>query len=169
VFEVGDTVVHPSYGAGVVVDIRALHTLGRDGRRYYSIRLLSQPETVVMVPLKDETEVGLRSPMGSAKLQRLWGVLSDDPGELPSDYRKRYAILKEKIDTGDMLEIARVLRDLAWRREERRKLTTRGKRLYETGMELLASEVAGAQGEDYAAAEAEISAQLAATVARLSA
>jgi CarD family transcriptional regulator len=168
-FEVGDTVVHPNYGAGVVVDIRALHTLGRNGRRYYAIRLLSQPETTVMVPLEGEEEAGLRLPMGRARLERLWRILRDDPAELPSDYKKRYAMLKEKVDTGDMLEIARVLRDLAWRREERRKLTTRGKRLYETGMELLASEVAGAQGRDYDAAQAEISAQLDATVARLSA
>lgn len=168
-FEVGDTVVHPNYGAGTVVNIRELHSLGRNGRRYYSIRLLSQPETTVMVPLDDEERAGLRLPMGRAKLERLWGILRDDPTELPSDYKKRYAMLKGKVETGDMLEIARVLRDLAWRREERRKLTTRGKRLYETGMELLASEVAGAQGRDYDAAEADISARLAATVARLSA
>jgi CarD family transcriptional regulator len=168
-FEVGDTVVHPSYGAGIVMDIRELHTLGRDGRQYYSIRLLSQPETMVMVPLKDEEKTGLRYPMGRARLERLWGILRDDPSELPSDYKKRYAMLKEKVETGDMLEVARVLRDLAWRREERRKLTTRGKRLYEAGMELLASEVAGAQGRDYEAAQADIAAQLAATVARLSA
>lgn len=168
-FAVGDTVVHPSYGAGVVVNIRALHTLGRDGKRYYSIRLLSQPETTVMVPLEDEEKAGLRLPMGRARLERLWTILRGDPTELPSDYNKRYVMLKEKVETGDMLEIARVLRDLAWRREARRSLTTRGKRLYETGMELLASEVAGAQGRDYDAAQAEISAQLAATVARLSA
>ena len=62
-FEVGDTVVHPSYGAGTVVKIRELHTLGRDGRRYYSIRLLSQPETTVMVPLEAEEKAGLRLPM----------------------------------------------------------------------------------------------------------
>jgi CarD family transcriptional regulator len=168
-FEVGDTVVHPSYGAGKVINIRELHTLGRDGKQYYSIRLLSQPETTVMVPLDDEQKAGLRLPMNRARLERLWRILSDDPNELPSDYKKRYAMLKAKVETGDMLEIARVLRDLAWRREERRKLTTRGKRLYETGMELLASEVAGAQGRDYDAAQAEISAQLADTVARLSA
>ena len=60
---------------------------------------------------------------------------------------------------------ARAVRDLAWRREENKKLTKVGKRLYETGLEFLASEVAGVQGSDVDTAEAQIAERLQASLA----
>jgi len=164
-FKVGDTVVHPDYGAGVVTDVKDIAFLGNEKKRYYSIELLSQRETTVMVAVRNEEKVGLRSPIAGPKLQRLWRILRAGPRTLPSDHNKRYALLKEKLQDGDILELAKVLRDLAWRQEERQGLTMRGKRLYEESLELLASEVAGAQGSEFDIAEAQISDRLAASIA----
>ena len=164
-FKVGDTVVHPGYGAGVVTDVKEMAFLGNERKRYYSIELLSQPETTVMIAVRNEEKIGLRSPISQSKLKRLWRILRAGPRTLPSDHNKRYALLKEKLHDGDILEIAKVLRDLAWRRENRRSLTTRGKRLYEESLELLASEVAGAQGSEFDIAEAQIADRLAASIA----
>ena len=164
-FKVGDTVVHPDYGAGVVTDVKDIAFLGNKKKRYYSIELLSQPETTVMVAVRNEDKIGLRAPISLSKLSRLWRILRAGPRTLPSDHNKRYALLQQELHNGDVFEIAKVLRDLAWRQEESQGLTMRGKRLYEESLELLASEVAGAQGSDFAIAEAQISDRLAASIA----
>jgi RNA polymerase-interacting CarD/CdnL/TRCF family regulator len=94
----------------------------------------------------------------------VWRILKDDPRPLPSNYRKRYALLDEKFDSGDALKIAGATRDLAWRKENERKLTIRGKQLYDRGMAFLAGELAGVQGSDVEAAEAEIAERLEASI-----
>jgi CarD family transcriptional regulator len=164
-FKVGDTVVHPDYGAGVVRDVKNIAFLGNEKKRYYSIELLSQPETTVMVAVRNEEKVGLRSPISQSKLERVWRILRASPRTLPSDHSKRYALLKEKLHDGDIFEVARVLRDLAWRQKDRQSLTMRGKQLYEESLELLASEVAGALGSEFALAEVQIAERLTASIA----
>ena len=69
-------------------------------------------------------------------------------------------MLQGKLDGGDVLKTAEAVRDLAWRREERRRLTIRGKRLYKRGMALLAGEIASVGGSDLQAAEHSISVAL---------
>jgi RNA polymerase-interacting CarD/CdnL/TRCF family regulator len=156
VFQEGDTVVHPDYGAGIVTEIRALKFLGNEEKRYYSIKLLGEPKTVVMVPVKNEAKVGLRPPVRPSRLSRIWRVLRSDPNKLPSNYKKRQQMLQERLHNASAVEVARVLRDLAWREERKRGLTVRGKRLYRKGMKFLAGEVAGAQGTEYSAAKSQI-------------
>jgi CarD family transcriptional regulator len=155
-FRIGDRVIHPSYGVGTVIEIEERHTLG-NSKRYYSIELLGQPETIVMVPVGAEERVGLRHPVPAARLGQVWHVLQGDPNELPSNHDKRCELVLEKLHGGDVLKIAEVVRDLAWWREEKRRLTIRGKRLYDRGMALLAGEVASARGGDLQAAEHQIS------------
>lgn len=154
-FKTGEWVIHPAYGAGIVTEIKETHTLGR-AKRYYSIQLLGQPETIVMVPVGTAEEIGLRCPIPRSKLTRVWHILRSDPKTLPSKHDERYAVLKEKLHAGDVFKLAEVLRDLAWRREEKRRLTLRGKRLYDEGMMLLSSEIASAQGSDVDAAQDQI-------------
>ena len=158
-FQVGDRIVHPNYGVGTVTEIKQRHTLGSD-RRYYSLELMNEPGTVVMVPVGAEKRMGLRRPIAKAKLGGVWRVLGDNPNELPSDHDERCALLDEKLGGGDVLKIAETVRDLVWRREERRNLTIRGKRLYERGMALLAGEIASVQESDLLAAEASITSAL---------
>jgi CarD family transcriptional regulator len=164
-FRVGETVVHPDYGAGVISEIKERHSLGT-GRRYYSIELLGDPGTTVMVPLANEKKVGLRQPIAKTRLSRLWRVLRAEPQALPDEHKKRYAVIEDKLQDGDVFQIAEAVRDLAWRREEKRHLTTVGKRLYETSLGFLASELAGVQGSDVDTAEAQIAARLQTRIAR---
>jgi CarD family transcriptional regulator len=156
-FRVGDKIIHPSHGAGVVTEIKELGFFGRQSKPYYSIELLSEPGTVVMVPVKDADRVGLRRPMSSSQLRKLWHRLREEPNELPSDHKERYSVVRTAIEDGDVFQIAEVLRDLWWKDYNVRKLTTEGKRLYAKGMRLLASEVAAIQNSDLTEAEARIS------------
>jgi RNA polymerase-interacting CarD/CdnL/TRCF family regulator len=122
-----------------------------------------------MVPVGKEDNFGLRPPVPKDRLSRLWRILRAKPEDLPSDHKKRYAVIEEKLQDGDFFQIAEAVRDLAWRREEKRRLTTVGKRLYETGLGFLASELAAVQGSDVDTAEAEISEKLEASVANAAA
>ena len=155
-FRIGQTVVHPEYGAGRIQEIRTLSSLGDSEREYYAIRLIGDPDTVVMVPLEREEEVGLRTPIPEEELSSVWRVLRARPSELPSNYKRRCSMLEEKLDEGGLEAMAEVVRDLAARREAERRLTVRGKRLFEEAMRRLVSEVAGAEGSDFRTAESEI-------------
>lgn len=156
-FQVGDNIVHPGYGAGVVVEIKALEALGRGKKSYYSIDLLSDPGTLVMVPVRDAEKVGLRPPIALSKISQVWRVLGSDPEVLPSDHKERYAVILDKLHGGEPLRIAEALRDMARRRDEKRALTTEGKRLYDRAMKLLSAEIAVSQGSDPSTAESKIS------------
>jgi RNA polymerase-interacting CarD/CdnL/TRCF family regulator len=155
-FRIGDAVIHPSYGVGTVTEIKKRHTLA-SGKQYYSIELLGDPGTVVMVPVGAEERMGLRPPIAESQLGQVWRVLTSDPNELPSDHDERCELLNNKLCGGDVLKIAEAVRDLAWRKEEKRHLTIRGKRLYERGMALLAGELASIRGDDLQVVEYQIS------------
>jgi CarD family transcriptional regulator len=156
VFQVGDTVVHPGYGAGKVVDIEKLSCLGSD-KSYYSIKLLDGSETQVWVPVQDAEKKGIRPPIASSQLSEVWRLLRAQPKTLPSDHQQRYGIVRQKLENGDVLQIAEALRDLSWKDYHVRSLTSEGKRLYDKAMKLLATEVALVRGSDPDRVESQIS------------
>lgn len=154
-FDVGDKVFHPVHGAGHVVEVRERRSLGR-ARSYYSIELLGQPKTLLMVPVGGAQDIGLRASIPQSELKQVWGVLRADPEVLPTDHEQRYELLRARMRGGDALEIAAALRDMAWREEQEHRLTKQGKRLYDESLMLLAGEVAITQDSDLSAAEAQI-------------
>jgi CarD family transcriptional regulator len=164
-FKIGDTIVHPDYGAGTITDIKELEFLDVEKKPYYSIQLLSQPETTVMVAVRNAGRMGLRPTVSQSRLSRIWRILRSQPKKLPSDHNKRYEILKDKLHSGNAFRIAEVLRDLAWRKERKRKWTIRGKRLYDRGIEFLAGEIASTRHGDVDAAEYQISRTLSQSIA----
>ncbi|MBN1979671.1 MAG: hypothetical protein JW918_19930 [Anaerolineae bacterium] len=146
-FQVGDAVVHPAQGAGVVTDIEELRRRGQD-RSYYRIELTSPPRTSVMVPVSDADERGVREALSGSRLKRVWRVLAGVPQSLPDDFKTRRAALIGKLSSGKARQVAEVLRDLAWRRRNENGLTTTERRLYRKGMDILAGEIAAAKGID---------------------
>jgi CarD family transcriptional regulator len=147
----------------VVTEIQERHSLG-PSRQYYSIELLGDSQTTVMVALGKEEDVGLRQPIPKSQLSRLWRVLRGEPQTLPDEHKERYAVIEGKLQDGDVFQTAEAVRDLAWYREGKRALTKVGKRLYETSLALLASELAGVQGSDVDTAEAQIAKRLEASI-----
>lgn len=158
-FKVGDAVVHPLRGAGVVtaVEERELHG---DSDEYISIDMMGEPTTRLMVPTEAAEEVGLRRAISKSRLGRLWRILKDDPEGLPDDHKKRYNYLRDKLSEGDTYEVAATVRDIAWRQQEEGRLTTVDKRIYDEGLSLLAGEIAATQGIKMSAAEKEINSRL---------
>ncbi|RLC67789.1 MAG: hypothetical protein DRI48_01375 [Chloroflexi bacterium] len=154
-FQIGDPVVHPVRGAGVVTGIEELQRHGKI-KAYYRIKLLGQTRTSLMIPVEGAAAKGLRRAIQQSKLNRVRRVLCADPQRLPANHKARYELVKSKLRTGDLLQVAEAVRDMAWRQRREGSLNTRGKRIYKRGIKLLAGEIAVALGVELDAGEAQV-------------
>jgi CarD family transcriptional regulator len=136
-FAKGDTIVHPSYGAGTVVSIQKQKIAGVE-REYYHIELVND-HGILMMPIDQAEAAGLRHAIGEPG--RFEQVLAQHPEHLDADHRKRQAELAERIHSGDAFQVAEAIRDLAWR-EQQEGLTERDSRLKAEAETLLAGEMA---------------------------
>jgi CarD family transcriptional regulator len=163
-FEVGEVVVHPVRGAGVIVGFEEFHREDGDSL-YYKIQLLGrQSETDLMVPVDNTESCGLRRAVSRSKLDSVWGVLQGEPERLPTNHKTRYRIVGDKLRTGDILQVAEAVRDMSWRqRWAENGLTGKGKRLYRRALALLAGEISGVLDVDQTEAERQIRHRLADT------
>jgi CarD family transcriptional regulator len=157
-FKVGDAIVHPTHGAGVIVGFKDFKDNG-SATRYYKIKLLKRTNTSLMVPVREVEDHGIRRAIAKNHLSRVWFVLNGEPQKLPDNYKSRHRLLEEKLDAGNILEIAEAVRDIAWRQHES-SLTDKGKQIYRRGMMLLAGELAAVQEIGLADAEAQVRAKL---------
>ena len=138
IFEVGDTVVYPHHGAGRILEIVEEDCQG-EPRRYYSIQILHNDMTV-MVPVDGLDKAGIRPVMSEHMVDEVLGVLRDDPTKMPSNWNRRVKHNRDKIKTGDALELADVVRNLALRDYEK-GLSTGEKQMYGKVKRILASEL----------------------------
>jgi CarD family transcriptional regulator len=139
IFELGDKVVHPAYGGGEITAIREKSFLNHSNQ-YYEIRVTNKNMTV-MVPVAQAQDLGIRRVSNTEALSEMWEILAKTPEELSNAYQERQDGIKERIRTGDFLEIARALRDLAGRQGDH-KLTQADKGLVDQAEAFLASELA---------------------------
>jgi CarD family transcriptional regulator len=154
-FKVGDAIIHPIRGAGIIVDLIKRQWHGND-KIYYKVELLSHPDTNLMIQTSAAERLGMRHAVSQSELKKVWRVLLAAPQKLPDDHKKRYAALDNKLHTGDVFQVAEMVRDMAGRRQEAGKFTTMGKRKYDEGISILAGEIAAVQGIDIDEAEAQV-------------
>lgn len=151
--------MHPARGAGIVVRVEERNWHGNSDL-YYRISLLGRQEISLLIPVNAAEALGLRPAISPSSLNRVWGVLGGVPNTLPADHKERYELLEDRLRTGDIFQIAAVVRDMAWRQHRQGRSTTVGKRIYEEGMALLAGEIAASQNTDVVDAESQIKARL---------
>ena len=154
-FDIGDAVYHPTNGAGVIARLQTMPTL-KKGQQFYRIRMLGRGRTVLMVPVKKAEELGLRKAVAREEIDHVLHILSGDPTELPKKHKRRYKVCQDKLDTADTIQIAEVVRDLAWRRHKHEKLNVPGRRIYKKAMNLLVGELAVAQDVSLQDAEEQV-------------
>jgi CarD family transcriptional regulator len=135
---VGDHVVYPHHGAGKVVKKEQKEILG-ETREYLTIKILHNDMTV-MVPCENAGRAGLRRVIGEEAVQQVLGVLRDDVSQMPKNWNRRFKHNREKIKTGDVMELAEVVRNLAIRENEK-GLSTGEKQMYTRSKKILASEL----------------------------
>jgi CarD family transcriptional regulator len=156
-YSVGDKVVHPGYGPGVIRDVERRQVIG-EAKRYYVIDMQAGGGTL-MTPVAGADEVGLRPAISHASVKRLYRSLTEPPRSLSEDFRERQTEVEEQLKTGDVFETARVLRDLAWHGQDH-GLTKRDMQLMQRAEELVAGEVALVKETEVKTAQDEVQAIL---------
>jgi len=138
VYEIGDHVVYPHHGAGQVVKKEEKTILG-ETREYLTIKILHNDMTV-MVPSCNAGKAGLRRVIDEDTVKKVIAVLTDDCSEMPKNWNRRFKHNRDKIKTGDIYELAEVVRNLAVREQEK-GLSTGEKQMYTRAKKILASEL----------------------------
>jgi CarD family transcriptional regulator, regulator of rRNA transcription len=148
-FEIGDSVVYPHHGAGRVLKKESKELFG-ETREYLTIKILHNDMTV-MVPCENACKAGLRRVIDEETVQKVLAVLRDDCSEMPKNWNRRFKHNRDKIKTGDIYELAEVVRNLAIR-EVDKGLSTGEKQMFVRAKKILASELMYAleKGEDEA-------------------
>ena len=149
-YEVGDNVVYPHHGAGVVLKKESRDMMG-ESRDYLTIKILHNDMTV-MVPCENAHRAGLRRVIDEEQVRRVIDVLTGEVSDMPKNWNRRFKYNREKIKTGDVYELAEVVRNLAIREWEK-GLSTGEKQMYTRAKKILASEFMYALDKDEVGAE----------------
>jgi CarD family transcriptional regulator len=134
----------------VVLKKETRELLGEE-REYLTIKILHNDMTV-MVPCENAGRAGLRRVIDPEQVQKVIDVLTGELSEMPKNWNRRFKYNREKIKTGDVFEIAEVVRNLAIREMEK-GLSTGEKQMYTRAKKILASEFMYALEKDEEGAE----------------
>ena len=149
-YAIGDNVVYPHHGAGKVLKKENKTVLG-ECREYLTIKILHNDMTV-MVPCENAAKAGLRRVIDDEAVAKVTAVLCDDVSSMPKNWNRRFKHNRDKIKTGDVYELAEVVRNLAIRESEK-GLSTGEKQMYTRAKKILASEFMYALDKDEEGAE----------------
>jgi len=145
VFDVGDKVVYPHHGAGTVEKKEVKVVLGEE-REYLTIRILHN-EMTVNVPVDNCEKVGLRGVIDLEMVEVVQKVLLGGSTEMPKNWNRRFKHNRDKMKTGDIFELAEVVRNLSLRDHEK-GLSTGEKQMFVKAKKILASELMYAKEMD---------------------
>lgn len=157
VFQIGDKIVHPMHGAGVVDEIvtRKVNGVLRD---YYSLKL-PVGGMLVMIPKESCGIIGVRSILSGDETEQVLCTISELKVEMDANWNHRYRANMERLKSGNLLEVAKVAKGLMLR-EARRGLSTGERKMLHSAKQILISEVGLAQSISYQEAEDRIEAAL---------
>ena len=136
-YNVGDKVVYPMHGAGVIDAIEEKEILG-EKQSYYILKMPG--EVKVMVPILTAEEHGIRNVIDKAEAEKVINVLEQDETEMEKNWNKRYRENIDKMKSGNIYEIADVVRNLSFKQKEKGLSTGEKKMLY-NAKQILVSEL----------------------------
>ena len=137
-FSIGDKVVYPMHGAGMVESIEEKQILG-ETRSYYIVRI-KHGNMQVMVPVNGAEAVGLRGIVGSPDLEAVYKELKAESTPMDENWNRRNRENMDKLKTGDLCRVAEVIRNLT-RVDRVKKLSTGEKKLLNNARQILSSEM----------------------------
>lgn len=138
-FHIGDRVVYPNHGVGIIEQIGS-RTLGTQAERYYLLNIKSS-NLKVTVPFHSVGAVGLRRVVRNGEIKKILDFLSDGGGASDADWKDRFKENSDRMRTGSLLEVAAVLKNLLVLKESK-SLSFREKKMLERARYLLVSELA---------------------------
>ncbi len=152
-FHKGDKVVYPHHGVAIIEDLQEQDFLGE--KRQYLILRLAHGDLTLKVPVDNTTEVGLRDVVSKREGKKVLDVLREDESKMPANWSRRFKTNVEKIRSGDIYQVAEVVRNLAIR-EKDKGLSAGEKRMLAKARQILISELTFAYDMTEEKAEAMI-------------
>ena len=137
-FNIGDKVVYPMHGAGVIEGIEEKEILGE--KRKYFIMRMPIGDMKVMVPVDNVEDVGVREIINNEDMDRVISILKGSKSSMPQNWNRRYRINMDRIKSGDIFEIAAVVRNLLMMDMEK-GLSTGERKMLSSAKQMLFSEM----------------------------
>ncbi len=144
-FKVGDKIVYPMHGAGTIESIEEREVLG-ETQKYYVMKM-PVGDIKVMIPTKNAEMIGVRDVIGNETAKGVLDVLSKNTTVVTSNWNKRYRDNMEKMKSGDIYEVAEVVRSLTFKQKEK-GLATGEKKMLLNARQILVSELVLAEATD---------------------
>ena len=157
-FQVGDKIVHPMHGAGVIDSIVTKKVNGVV-REYYILKL-PVGGMLVMIPTSNSEEIGVRPVVDKDEADRLFASMPDIEVDMTQNWNRRYRENMMRIKSGDLLEVAKVVKGLMLRDVDR-GLSTGERKMLHSAKQILISELVLSQNTSYEDVEARINTALA--------
>ena len=144
-FNLGDKVVYPMHGAGVIETVEQKEILG-EVKSYFVLKM-PIGEMKLMIPVDNVNNIGLRDIIDKCAVEKVYAILMQNAEINDSNWNKRYRDNMVKMKTGDIFEVAQVVRDLTYRDREK-GLSTGEKKMLVSAKQMLVSEIALSTNED---------------------
>ncbi len=144
-FHIGDKVVYPNHGVGIIEQISS-RTIGATVEKFYLLKIKSS-SLKVMVPFSNVNTVGLRRVVRNGEVQKILDFLTDGECNNNADWKYRFKENSERMRTGSLLDVAAVLKSLLVLNQTK-PLSFREKKMLERARYLLVSELSLAKGLD---------------------
>jgi len=150
VFKIGDEVIYPQHGAAVVQGRETKEAFGQ--QREYLVLRMAHGNLTVMVPTDNTDDVGLREVINEEEIADVFEVLAKKEARMPTNWSRRFKNHSEKLRSGDIYQLAEVVRNLSIR--DRDKGLSHGeKRMLIRARQILVSELTFALKVDEETAE----------------
>jgi CarD family transcriptional regulator len=149
-FDVGDKVVYPHHGAAIIEKREKRLAFGE--RTEYFVLRLAYGDLTLMVPVANATEIGLREVINDEEVEEVFAVLRKKEARMPTNWSRRFKNHVEKLKSGDIYQVAEVVRNLTIR-EGDKGLSAGEKRMLARARQILVSELTFALDVDEEAAE----------------
>lgn len=138
-YKVGDKVVYPMHGAGVIEAIEEKEVLG-ERRQYYILRL-PVGDMKVMIPISGSGNgIGLREVIDDDGVEKVMSILGEESTTMSGNWNRRYRANLEKIKSGDIYKVAEVVRNL-FKRDKEKGLSSGERKMLESARQILLSEL----------------------------
>ncbi len=137
-FNIGDKVVYPMHGAGIIEAVEEKEVLGE--RQNYYIMRMPIGDMKVMIPMNNAGGVGLRQIIDEEGVAQVMSILSGEKSIMSQNWNRRYRANMEKIKSGDIFEVSEVVRNLSIRDREK-GLSTGERKMLDNARQILISEL----------------------------
>ncbi len=137
-FVIGDRIVYPMHGAGIIEQIEEKQILG-EIRKYYILKVPCG-DMKIMIPVESCEGIGVRAVIAAEEITEVFEVLKAETTEMSNNWNRRYRENMEKLKTGDIYHVAEVVRNLM-RTDKEKKLSTGEKKMLSNAKQILISEI----------------------------